>query len=109
MVATAVGPAASITSRSLSACGGHGVRSSGAVSPSRASVDAAIGRPVVADAAATRRIRPGSRSGRASRARITSPPNSMTPSSSGRRTGRRNAANPRRGSAFAAVRTPAST
>ena len=53
--------------------------------------EAAIGRPVVADAAATRRIRPGSRSGRASRARMTSPLNSSTPSSSGLRTGRRNA------------------
>jgi hypothetical protein len=69
----------------------------------------AIGNPVVADAAATRRIRPGSRSGRASRARITSSANSMTPSSRGRRTGRLNAAKPRRGNALAAVRSPAST
>ena len=38
IVDTAAGPAASITSRSLSACRGHGVRSSGAVAASRPSV-----------------------------------------------------------------------
>ena len=53
----------------------------GAVSASRPSVEAAIGMPVAAEAAATRMIRPGSRWGRASRARITSPASSTTPSS----------------------------
>ena len=63
----------------------------------------------LAEAAATRSVRPGSRCGLASRARTTSPANSTTPSSKGLRAGRRNAERPRRGSELAAVRRPAST
>ncbi|CPA46142.1 Uncharacterised protein [Mycobacterium tuberculosis] len=68
-----------------------------------------MGNPVSADAAATRSTRPGSCSGSASRASTISPAYSTTPSSSGRRFGRRTKAEmPRRGNAFAAVRSPAS-
>ncbi|SHU20898.1 Uncharacterised protein [Mycobacteroides abscessus subsp. abscessus] len=109
MVANAGRPDSSSTSRSLRASRGHGVRSSGADSAKRARVDAAIGRPVVADAAATRKISDGSRSGRASRASTTSPACSTTPSSIGRRTVRRSAEIPRRGMELAAARKPTST
>lgn len=90
MVATAVGPADSSTSRSSSASRGQGSGISGA-------------------AAATRSTRPTSVSGRASRASTISPAYSTTPSSRGWRLGRRTSADtPLRGSAFSAVRSPVS-
>ena len=110
MGAIMCGPVPSRTSRSERASAGHGSRSSGAKSASRASVDAAIGSPVRADAAATRKIRPGSLLGSALRARTTSPLCSTTPSSSGRRIGdRRSFESPLRGSELDDVRKPTST
>ncbi|CAG7332791.1 hypothetical protein PICSAR65_03403 [Mycobacterium avium subsp. paratuberculosis] len=109
MVVTVVGPADSSTSRSSSASRGQGSGISGAAAASRLSVAAPIGKPVLADAAATRSTRPTSVSGRASRASTISPAYSTTPSSRGRRLGRRTRADtPRRGSAFSAVRSPVS-
>ncbi|CNI16209.1 Uncharacterised protein [Mycobacterium tuberculosis] len=109
IVFTIVGPASSTTNRSSNASRGHGVGMSGTLAASRLSVAAAIGKPVSADAAATRNTRPGSLSGCASRASTISPSYSTTPSFSGRRFGRRTKAEmPRRGSAFCAVRSPVS-
>ena len=97
MTAMVSGPAANMTRRLSNASRGHGVGSSGAVSASRVSVDTEIGKPVTADAAATRSSNAGSLCGRASRASTISPAYSTTPSSSGRRGRRRIADIPRRG------------
>ena len=107
---TGVGPAASSTSRSLSASRGHGVRNSGADSASRLRVDADSGRP----GGRRRRRDPQDQSRVAFRARVAGQHHLAA------RTRRRlrpaagapaGAAQPGplRGNAFAAVRNPAST